>query len=95
MFYSDLFITFYSNRRIWNKMLGRSSIKKILKKYKNKNIRDLSSDERTEVLKLMDQSFEKGAINLFVRKKGEELFNKSELVAVTHGDFFYVIKNIA
>ena len=33
-------------------------------------------------------------IDLFVRKKGEELFDKAELVAVTHGDFFYVIKNI-
>ena len=50
-------------------MLGRSSIKKVLKKYKNKSIRDLSSDERTEVLKLMDQSFETGAINLFVREE--------------------------
>lgn len=49
-------------------MLGRSPIKKVLKKYKNKSIRDLSSNERIEVLKLMDHSFEKGAINIFVRE---------------------------
>ena len=49
-------------------MLGRSPIKKVLKKYKNKSIRDLSSDERTEVLKLMSQSSDKEAINLFIRE---------------------------
>ena len=48
-------------------MLGRGSIRKILKKYKNKSIKDLSSTERTEVLKIMDQSLEKSVINLFVR----------------------------
>lgn len=48
-------------------MLDRRAIKKILKKYKNKSIKDLSSSERTEVLKLMDEHLEKGVINLFVR----------------------------
>jgi len=49
-------------------MLGRSPIKKVLKKYKDKSIRDLSSNERTEVLKLMSQSSDKEAINLFIRE---------------------------
>lgn len=48
--------------------MNRKPIKKILKKYKNRSIKDLSSKERTEVLKLMDEHLEKGVINLFVRE---------------------------
>ena len=57
----------YFKRRWELIMLDRKSIKKILKKYKNRSIKDLSSAERTEVLKLMDEHLEKGVINLFVR----------------------------
>ncbi len=57
----------YSKRRGELIMLDRKSVKRILKKYKNRSIKDLSSAERTEVLKLMDEHLEKGVINLFVR----------------------------
>ena len=57
----------YLKRRGELIMLDRKSTKKILKKYKNKSIKDLSSAELTEVLKLMDEHLEKGVINLFVR----------------------------
>jgi len=48
-------------------MLGNNSIKKILKKYKNRTIEGLSTTEREEVLKIMDQNMDREAINLFVR----------------------------
>ena len=48
-------------------MMGRDPIKKILRKYKNKSIKDLSSNERAQVLKLMDSRLEKGVINMFIR----------------------------
>ena len=48
-------------------MLGRDPIRKVLRKYRNKSIKDLSSNERAEVLKLMDSSLEKDVINMFVR----------------------------
>jgi succinate dehydrogenase flavin-adding protein (antitoxin of CptAB toxin-antitoxin module) len=49
-------------------MLGNNSIKKILKKYKNRSIKGLSTTEREEVLKLMDQNMDREAINLFVQE---------------------------
>ena len=50
-----------------NYMLSRDPVKKILRKYKNKSIKNLSSYERTEVLKLMDSRLERGVINMFIR----------------------------
>ena len=58
-------------------MLSKDPIKKILKKYRNRSIRDLSSTERDEVLKLMGQNIEREAINLFVRDDDGTLSSQS------------------
>jgi len=49
-------------------MLGRNPIKKIVKKYKNKTISELSSAERSEVIRTMGEHLEKNVFNIFVKE---------------------------
>ena len=49
-------------------MIDRKLINKILKKYKNRSVDNLSSKERLEVLKLMSEGLDREVVNLFVRE---------------------------
>ena len=49
-------------------MFDSLNIGRALRKYKNRHLRELSTNERVEVLKLMDENLPEGIINIFVRE---------------------------
>lgn len=49
-------------------MIDNKLINKILKKYKDRSVDNLSTKERVEVLKLMSEGLDKDVVNLFVRE---------------------------